>query len=140
MPYDTLSLRRIYDKTTGRCHICGKKLSFTNYASLGEKGAWEVEHSHPRAKGGRDHLNNLFPACIRCNRDKKTVTTKTARSWHGRKRAPLSKTQRKKVKQSNAVAGAIIGGLVGAVGGPWGAAAGAAIGAKIGHDANPDEN
>ena len=60
MPYDKTVLRRIYDKTTGRCHICGKRLSLANYGLLGERGAWEVEHSNPRAKGGRDHMNNLF--------------------------------------------------------------------------------
>jgi len=139
MPYNNQTLRRIYDKTTGYCHICGKKLSFSNYGLIDEKGAWEVEHSNPRAKGGQDHLNNLFAACIACNREKKDVTTQTARSWHDRKKAPLSKTQRKKAKRSNAIAGAIIGGLVGSIAGPVGAAAGAAIGAKIGHDSNPDK-
>jgi 5-methylcytosine-specific restriction endonuclease McrA len=140
MSYDKHALKRIYDRTTGYCHICGKKLSFTNYALYGQRGAWEVEHSNPRAKSGQDHLNNLFASCITCNREKKTVTTPTARSWHGRRKAPLSRVQRKNAKKSNAIAGGILGGLVGAVAGPWGAVAGAALGAKLAHDSNPDND
>lgn len=139
MLYDKVTLRRIYDRTSGYCHICRKKLSFTNYGKFGEKGAWEVEHSHVRATGGSDHGNNLFAACISCNREKGTFTTRTARSWHGRTKAPLSKEKRKKAKRANAIAGGILGGLAGSILGPWGVAAGAAIGAKIGHDSDPDK-
>lgn len=131
--------RNIYDRTSGYCHICHKKLSFSNYAKKGTRGAWEVEHSNPRAKGGSNRLNNLFAACITCNRHKGTVTTKTARSWHGTKKAPLSVERRKKASVTNATAGAILGGLVGSVMGPLGTAAGAYIGAKFGHKQNPDK-
>jgi len=82
MVYDNETLNCIYEKTEGHCHICGKKLSFSNYHRLGRTGAWEVDHSVPVAKGGTDHLNNLFPACIACNREKGTVTSRTARNWH----------------------------------------------------------
>lgn len=36
-------LNAIYDRTSGYCHLCGKKLAFTNYARFGERGAWEIE-------------------------------------------------------------------------------------------------
>ncbi len=67
-------LNDIYDKTGGYCRYCRKKLSFSNYGRPGEKGAWEVDHSIPRVRGGTDHLNNLVPACIECNRSKQDLT------------------------------------------------------------------
>ncbi len=39
MPFDDHMLSRIYDRTSGYCHICSKKLSFTNYNRPGSKGA-----------------------------------------------------------------------------------------------------
>ena len=145
MVYDTNTLRKIYDRTTGYCHICKKKLSFTNYGKIDEKGAWEVEHSHPRAKGGYDHLNNLYASCISCNRSKGIHTTQTARSWHNRTISPLSKEQRKNAKNSNAFWGALIFGVIGwALGGALGfargacALVGAAIGGKAGYNSDPD--
>ena len=63
-------LNAIYDRSRGYCHICGKKLAFINYGNFGKRGAWEVDHSKPRVKGGTDHPNNLYPACISCNRSK----------------------------------------------------------------------
>ncbi|MGH9766473.1 MAG: HNH endonuclease [Blastocatellia bacterium] len=132
MAYSEESLNRIYDRTDGYCHICRKKLSFVNYGKPGRRGAWEVEHSRCKAKGGTDRLCNLFPACIPCNRRKGTYTTKTARAWHGRTRAPLSKETRKKAQRSNALAGAVIGGILGFIAGAGGAAAGAAIGGLVG--------
>lgn len=44
MSYDIERLRLIYDRTDGHCHICGKKLSFVNYAVPGTRGAWEVRN------------------------------------------------------------------------------------------------
>lgn len=91
---DFSRIERIYRKTDGNCHICYKKLSLSNYGKLGNKGAWEIEHSVPRVKGGTDHSNNLFAACISCNRDKGTHTSRTARAWHGRTKAPLSREKK----------------------------------------------
>jgi 5-methylcytosine-specific restriction endonuclease McrA len=132
------NLKRIYDKTNGKCHICGKKLSFINYACVGEKGAWHIEHSIPKAKGGTDHLNNLFPAHIDCNQEKGTYTTQTARGWHGRKRAPLSKDKKKSAKIGNAVLGGTIG-LLGYIAGPIVGTITTALGAKIGYGKYPDK-
>jgi 5-methylcytosine-specific restriction endonuclease McrA len=138
MAYDDATLSRIYDRTSGYCHLCGKKLSFTNYGRSGRKGAWHVEHSVPRAKGGTDHGNNLFAACIDCNLEKSDSSTRTSRNWNGRTRAPLSRGKRKEARTSNIVAGGTLGGLLGAALGPLGVAIGVGVGAKIGHDVRPD--
>jgi len=74
MSYDYETLRRIYRKTNGRCRYCGKKLAWKNYGRPWARAAWEVDHSIPISRGGTDHLNNLFPACIRCNREKRDMT------------------------------------------------------------------
>ncbi len=94
MKFDDETLDRIFCRTDGQCHICRKQLSFSNYGSGGKKGAWEVEHSVPRSKGGTDHLNNLYAACISCNRSKGNATTKSARATNGYRQAPLSKQKK----------------------------------------------
>lgn len=129
MGYSRAELRWIYDRTGGYCHLCRCKLSFTNYAKHGARGAWEVEHSRPRAKGGTDRLNNLYAAHIRCNRAKGKRSTRAAR---GGGPAPPSREARR--RKDDATAGAVIGGLVGSAFGPWGIAAGAAIGGLLGHE------
>lgn len=136
--YTRSELRRIYDRTSGYCHLCRQKVYVTNYAKAGHHGAWEVEHSNARANGGTDRLNNLYAACIACNRDKKTVTTRTARAWHGRRKAPLSRERRAVAKRENALAGVVIGAAVGAMAGPVGALVGASLGGYLGHKQNPD--
>jgi 5-methylcytosine-specific restriction endonuclease McrA len=73
MRYSSDDLNAIYDRTSGYCHICKRKVAFCNYGALGRRGAWEVEHSHARAKGGSDRLGNLYAACIKCNREKGTT-------------------------------------------------------------------
>ena len=87
MVYDKNTLQNIYNRSSGYCHICRKKLSLINYGKNRKRGAWEVEHSCPRSKGGSDNLNNLYAACVSCNRKKGTHTSKTARHRHGFKRA-----------------------------------------------------
>ena len=134
MSYTTERLRKIYDRTDGRCHICAIKLSFANYANAAGRAAWEVEHSRPRANGGSDHGNNLYPACISCNRSKGTVTSRTARRWNGSTRAPLSKQTRQKIRAENATVAGIFGGVLGAPAGPAGIAMGAAVGAWVGRE------
>jgi hypothetical protein len=138
MAYDRETLRRIYSRTEGKCHICHKKLSLQNYGEPNGRAAWEVEHSVARANGGTDHLNNLFPACIPCNRTKGTFAARTARSWHGHTKAPLSKERRAQIRKKNAVGSAVLGGLVGLAINPAAALWGAGIGALIGHSTNPE--
>lgn len=84
MAYDDFTLSYIYDKNKGYCNICGKKLAYSNYGTLNTKGAWEVDHSKSKAKGGTNHRNNLFSSCISCNRGKRACSTKSARKKYGR--------------------------------------------------------
>lgn len=139
MAFSSEQLKQIYERTSGYCHICHKKVAYNNYSVWGARGAWEVEHSNPQAKGGTHRLNNLYPACISCNRSKGTSSTASARTKNGKSRAPLSATKRKEAKTSNALAGGIVGAAIGALAGPFGALAGAAVGAHLGHKKNPDK-
>ncbi len=120
MAFSEEERRNIYNRTSGYCHICKKKLSFKNYDLIGQKGAWEVDHSNPKSKGGTNRLNNLYAACISCNRSKNNNSTRSARAKYGRSSAPLSKGKRKVEKQSNSAIGGIIGGLIGSLAGPPG--------------------
>ncbi|MGB0712304.1 MAG: HNH endonuclease [Gammaproteobacteria bacterium] len=126
----------LFDKTDGRCHLCHKKLVFTNYGIAGAKGAWEKEHSKARAKGGTDHANNLFAACIPCNRSKQDQSTYAVRSRNGVKGAPRSRKKREsdqlKAGLGGAASGALLGFRVaGPVGGLVGCVVGYAFGAEI---------
>jgi|ERR1043166_300229 hypothetical protein len=133
-------LSAIYDRTAGRCHVCRKKLAYGNYGRRGSRGAWHVEHSKPRANGGTDHSNNLFAACIACNLEKSTNTSRTARGWHGGSRAPLSRQGIQQRRQQNAVGGAIIGGTFGwAVAGVSGTLLLGLLGLLIGDGADPEK-
>lgn len=138
MAYDVDKLERIFGKTHGRCHICRSPLSFSNYGKTDARKAWEVEHSVPRAKGGTDHLNNLFASCIACNRSKGSSTTRSARAKNGYTSAPLSKSK----KINNALTGGVVGTLATFLVPPHlrvaGAIFGAVVGAVIGHEVEPD--
>ncbi len=138
MKYSPERLRQIFDRTSGYCHLCGKKLSFRNYGRINTRGAWEVEHSNPRINGGSDHLNNLYPAHIRCNREKCDLTTRTARAWNDRSKAPLSLKKRKEAKIVNTVIGAGLGLVLGSLFGPAGRLICSAMGAYLGRKINPD--
>ena len=72
---DPERLQSIFERTDGYCHICHRRLSLANYGKHNSKGAWHIEHSIPKAKGGTDHLNNLFAACIVCNLEKGILHT-----------------------------------------------------------------
>jgi hypothetical protein len=129
---ETERLKQIFNKTNGRCHICHNNLSFSGYGNT-----WEVEHSIPRAKGGTDHLNNLFAAHLSCNRTKGTKHTRTARAEYGNTRAPHSKNKIGELQTQHSVIGAVFGGVIGLILTPVlgpemifvGIAAGGAIGA-----------
>ncbi len=132
MPFTGAELRFIYNKTDGHCHICHCRVSINNYGYGSGRGAWEVEHSRPRSKGGTNHRNNLLPACVPCNRDKSNFTTRTARGWKGTTRAPFSKEKKATMRSENTTVCGVLGGLLGLAGGPVGSALGAGIGAAIG--------
>jgi hypothetical protein len=138
MGYSDETLNWIYDRTDGRCHLCSKRLSFFNYAQFGCRGAWEVEHSIPRSRGGTDHLNNLFGACIGCNRSKATCSTRVVRSQSGLRRAPYCKAKKEQIRKDNSVGYGAMGALLGSVAGPWGTAIGAFVGSNIGNSIDPE--
>lgn len=132
-------LNQIYDRTSGRCHICHKRVAFKNYGIHGARGAWHVEHSIPIVNGGTNRMNNLYAAHIVCNLQKGVFTTRMARSWAGKSRAPLNSERRAIERQRNAWGGAAVGAGIGAaLGGPRGALFGAIICAMVGHERNPD--
>jgi 5-methylcytosine-specific restriction endonuclease McrA len=139
MAHSDEALNRIYDRTDGYCHLCCGKLSFHNYACYSARGAWEVEHSIPRSRGGTDHPNNLYAACIPCNREKSARTSRTVRSWSGRRRAPLSRSRKAAVRRTNAAKGAAICGFIGSSAGPLAALVCAAIGAQLGASLDPND-
>ena len=119
--------------------MCHKRLVWRNYGRPEARGAWEVEHSRPRAWGGSDRLNNLYPACVRCNREKGSRrTNREMRARHGKRRAPLSREKRVWARLESAV----VGGLLGMVAGSFLSWDGAKVfglaGALLGFLANPD--
>lgn len=129
----------IYDRTRGKCHLCHRKLAFTNCGVVGARMAWEVEHSRPRANGGTDRFNNLYAACIPCNRSKRAGSTRTHRARNGVTRAPLSAQKYAAAKRGNTLGGAALGGYLGyRVGGPRGAWLGGILGGLIGAEKDPD--
>ncbi len=132
MAFSDEKLEAVFVKTDGRCHLCGKNLAWNNYGLPNRRGAWEVEHSRPKSKGGTDHLNNLYPACINCNRQKGVVASRTARGWHGRQKAPYSAEKKARIRQNNAINGAAIGAL-GFAAGPIGFVT-TLLGAVVGND------
>lgn len=63
----TISLKRkVWEKTGGRCHVCGRVLVFD--ARMGKKGRWQIDHIVPVKKGGKDKVKNFLPICRICNR------------------------------------------------------------------------
>ncbi len=107
MKFTDEQLEIIFDKTCGECHICRKRMCFSNYGQFGQRGAWEVEHSNARANGGTHSLNNLYAAHIRCNRSKGKCSTRSARGRHGYRCAPYSQPR----KERNAWTGAGVAAL-----------------------------
>lgn len=135
MGYPDDQLNQIYDKTDGRCHLCGKKLAFSNYGGHGAKAPWEVDHSLPRSRGGAQHLRNLLPACVSCNRSKQDGYNRTVRAANGLKRSPKSRERRERDTDRRIATGAGVGVVLGGIlGGPVGAAVGGALGGLIGAD------
>jgi hypothetical protein len=111
--YTDEELTDIFDRTDGCCHLCFVRLAFSNYGRLGSRGAWEVEHSNPRANGGTNRLSNLYAAHIVCNRWKGTRATRTVRGWHGYRAAPFSAAKRERLRIQNTLLCAVLGYLVG---------------------------
>jgi hypothetical protein len=139
MPFTDEQLSRIFERTDGRCHICGRKLCFSNYGQFWRRGDWEVEHSKPRCNGGSDRLCNLYAAHISCNREKGAMATRTVRAWNGRTKAPLSKQRKEEVRNDNRLGWGSVGALTGGViFGPPGFVLGGILGAMVGDGIEPE--
>jgi hypothetical protein len=107
-------LNFLYDKTSGRCHLCRRRVAFRNYGQVGTRGCWEVDHANARARGGSNHMRNLLPACIGCNRSKQHRTTRSVRRAFGYSNAPLSNELRERRIAANTLMGLGVGALLGA--------------------------
>lgn len=137
--YDDDRLQAIFERANGRCHLCGKKLAFSNYGAHGRRGAWEVDHSRPIADGGTDHLNNLYPAHTSCNRSKQAQSSTAVRKINDRTRPPLSSAALEREKETHVLTGAFAGGLLGArIAGPHGFLIGAVVGGLAAGFVEPD--
>lgn len=122
---------KVFDKTDGHCHLCEKKLARRNYGNIGARGAWEIDHSVPISKGGKNHLNNYLAACISCNRSKGNSPTQQVRKHNGLNKKPLTKQQKQAKARNKALVGATSGALLGSRFGPAGVLVGGALGALI---------
>ncbi len=140
MRFSGQQLEKIFLRTSGYCHICHKKLNFKQYGQFGKRGAWEIEHSNPQAKGGTHRINNLYSACITCNRGKGTKSTRVVRARHGKRRAPLSVVKRRQARLVNALKGTVLGVVTGVFITLDTAAALASLGLMIGYWRNPDKD
>jgi hypothetical protein len=90
-----------------------------------------------RANQGSGHLNNLYAACVSCNRGKQDGLTRTARAAYGRTRAPVSRDKVKEKRGENA----LVGGTLGALGflvNPVLGILTTVAGAVIGHGVDPE--
>jgi 5-methylcytosine-specific restriction endonuclease McrA len=60
----------------GKCAYCGKNLEKTFHVDHVKPllRGWNEEWKHRSIRAGKDEIDNLFPACPRCNRWKSTWT------------------------------------------------------------------
>jgi hypothetical protein len=131
---------RIFDRTGGHCHLCGGGLCWANYGRPGARGAWEVEHSVPRVRGGTDRMNNLYAAHVDCNRAKQARSTRSARAPYGRTRAPMSTSAIARARRRNAGLGGVLAGVAGGLAfGPPGLLLGVVLGGVVGYQSDPKD-
>jgi hypothetical protein len=130
MRYTDDQLGRIFERTSGRCHLCAKRLARRNYGTGGLRGSWEVDHSVATVNGGANHGNNLFAACVSCNRRKQANTSRSARRGNGLTRAPLSTGDRERRRNGRILNGATLG-LIGGIFGPAGWVVGPLVGGLL---------
>ncbi len=133
-------LDTIFDGASGKCHLCHAPLARSNHGKAGARGAWHVDHSRARARGGSDYLRNLKPACISCNCSKGDGSNRSVRAQYGKTRAPLSREGRQRARIGNTLGLGGLGWLLcRAFLGPGPAVLGAIVGAIVGAQVDPDE-
>lgn len=131
-------LKHVFDRTDGRCHICGFGLRFEMYGKGRSRYGWEVDHSVPRALGGSESLRNLLPAHGACNRVKGTRSSHAARRTFGLEKRPLSKAEQGRVRMQRAWFGGVLGTLLFATFGRKAVFLGAVGGAALGYGVDPE--
>ncbi len=136
--YTQDDLARIFDRCSGRCHLCHGPLALYAYGRTDDPRGWEVDHSVARKRGGSDRLQNLFPAHPACNRSKRTANSRAFRLSKGHRYAPLSVNERRKAKARNAVGVGAACWLVASLFWPPLRILAAISGAALGHEADPD--
>jgi len=50
---------KVYRKYRGKCAYCGASIEF--------REGFEIDHLKPKSRGGTNDIDNLMPACERCN-------------------------------------------------------------------------
>jgi len=111
MPFDLETIELVFEKSNGKCHYCGKQLSWQNHGRRDARGGWEIDHLKPRSRGGSDHLNNLVAACWTCNLDKSDFSSRTFKRFA----EPLKQERKwKKVEKvvDEAIGAAVIFALI----------------------------
>jgi hypothetical protein len=63
---------KVYEKYDGHCAYCGKEIAYEDM---------QVDHQQPKRHGGKDTIDNLFPACRRCNHYKRDMNLETFRIY-----------------------------------------------------------
>jgi uncharacterized protein (TIGR02646 family) len=53
--------KKIFKKFDGHCAYCGSDILLNKF---------QVDHFHPKNRGGSNSFNNLFPCCGSCNSSK----------------------------------------------------------------------
>jgi len=56
---------KVFEKTNGRCHVCGKRLVLN--AKEGSRGRWHVDHILQVKNAGSHEIGNYLPICRDCN-------------------------------------------------------------------------
>ena len=73
--------KEIFDKTSGKCYHCNKKLVFNHRKKTDGRGAWNMDHYPVVYRDIEDQIccgitnqhdpNNIVAACVDCNKSHK---------------------------------------------------------------------
>lgn len=81
-------VRAVWSKTGGHCWYCGVQLERYHPGAgvnhrygllVGRHYFMEIDHAQPASRGGPSSLDNLLPACPRCNAEKNNRTVEEYR-------------------------------------------------------------
>lgn len=78
--FDWRKIKKIIQKTEGRCFYCHCQLPNDTYVPDDGYAAsykirnWHVDHVMPISRGGSNLIENLVPACCKCNAEKSNMT------------------------------------------------------------------